>query len=238
MTPSVDRSRTFERMNEALRLDPDSSAVVTIDCQRGNLEPAIASLPVPEPDCHRVVESTNRLIALARTAGVPVVHVSTVYEAPLLANHPFERAMLEASASFTPHRPSDFARHKRPGSIEGELMPALDVQAGDIRVDSKRTFDSFHGTPLELLLRYMRRDTLLFAGCNTNTCVLATAFGAYNRGLRVVVVSECVASAYGNDLHEFALDNIRRRLGWVLTLQELAAKLPAARQAPRASARA
>ena len=105
-------------------------------------------------------------------------------------------------------------------------MPALDVQAGDIRVDSKRTFDSFHGTPLELLLRYMRRDTLLFAGCNTNTCVLATAFGAYNRGLRVVVVADCVASAYGNDLHEFALDNIRRRLGWVLTLDELRAKLP------------
>ncbi len=231
MTPSVDRSRTFERMNEALRLDPDSSAVVTIDCQRGNLEPAIASLPVPEPDCHRVVESTNRLIALARAAAVPVLHVSTVYEAPLLANHPFERAMLEANASFTPHRQSDFARHKRPGSVEGELMPALDVQADDIRVDSKRTFDSFHGTPLELLLRYMHRDTLLFAGCNTNTCVLATAFGAYNRGLRVVVVSDCVASAYGSDLHEFALDNIRRRLGWVLKLDELRARLPSTAKA-------
>jgi nicotinamidase-related amidase len=136
--------------------------------------------------------------------------------------------------SFTPHRQSDFARHKRPGSIEGELVPALDVRAEDIRVDAKRTFDSFHGTPLELLLRYMNRDTLLFAGCNTNTCVLATAFGAYNRGLRVVVVADCVASAYGQDLHAFALDNIRRRLGWVLTLEELAAKLPAARQPGRA----
>ena len=232
MSASVDRSRSFERMNAALRLDPASAAVVTIDCQRGNLEPAIASLPVPEPDCHRVVESTNRLIALARAAAIPILHVSTVYEAPLLAQHPFERAMLEASASFTPHRQSDFARHKRPGSIEGELMPALDVQADDIRVDSKRTFDSFHGTPLELLLRYMRRDTLVFAGCNTNTCVLATAFGAYNRGLRVVVVADCVASAYGSDLHEFALDNIRRRLGWVLTLEALAAKLPAAQPRP------
>jgi nicotinamidase-related amidase len=227
MTQPIDRSRTAQRMNEALRLDPQSCAVVTIDCQRGNLDPAIASLPVPEPDCHRVVESANHLIAHARTRGVPIVHVSTVYEAPLLANHPFERAMLEAKESFTPHRASDFARHKRPGSVEAELVPTLDVRPEDLRVDSKRTFDSFHGTPLELLLRFMQRDTLLIAGCNTNTCVLASAFGAYNRGLKVVVVADCVASAYGEDLHHFALDNIRRRLGWVLSLEQVRAKLPA-----------
>ena len=228
MSQTVDRSRTVERMKEALRLAASATAVVTVDCQRGNLDPAIASLPVPEPHCHRVLDATNRLIALARACAIPVIHVSTVYEAPLLANHPFERAMLEAKESFTPHRASDFARHKRPGSIEGELMPQLEVRPEDLRVDSKRTFDSFHGTPLELLLRFMQRDTLLFAGCNTNTCVLATTFGAYNRGFRAVVVTDAVASAYGADLHDFALDNIRRRLGWVLTLDELRAKLAAA----------
>lgn len=228
MTQRIDRSRTVERMKEALRLAASTTAVVTIDCQRGNLDPAIASLPVPEPHCQRVVEATNRLLALARSCAIPIIHVSTVYEPPLLANHPFERAMLETKESFTPHRASDFARHKRPGSVEGELMPQLDVRPEDIRVDSKRTFDSFHGTPLELLLRFMQRDTLIFAGCNTNTCVLATTFGAYNRGFRVVIAAECVGSAYGEDLHEFALDNIRRRLGWVLTLDELQAKLAAA----------
>jgi nicotinamidase-related amidase len=67
---------------------------------------------------------------------------------------------------------------------------------------------------------------LLLAGCNTNTCVLSTAFGAYNRGFRVVVISDCVASAYGNDLHQFALANVQRRLGWMLTLDELEEKLP------------
>lgn len=236
MSQSIDRTRTIQRMKDALRVDPATAAVVTIDCQRGNLEPAIASLPVPEPDCHRVIESTNRLIALARSVDIPIVHVSTVYEAPLLANHPFERAMLEAKESFTPHRQSDFARHKRPGSVEAELVPTLDVQPKDILVDSKRTFDSFHGTPLELLLRFMQRDTLLIAGCNTNTCVLASSFGAYNRGFRVVVISECVASAYGNDLHEFALANIARRLGWVISLDELRAKIPVRAPAPAVAA--
>ncbi|MEI8277992.1 MAG: cysteine hydrolase, partial [Hyphomicrobiales bacterium] len=111
--------------------------------------------------------------------------------------------------------------------IQGQLMPGLDVQPTDLLMDSKRTFDSFHGTPLELLLRSMNRTTVLVAGCNTNTCVLATTFGGYNRGFRMVLVKECVASAYGNDLHEFALSNIQRRLGWVLTLDEVAVRLKA-----------
>jgi hypothetical protein len=38
-----------------------------------------------------------------------------------------------------------------------------------------------------------------------------------------------VASAYGNDLHEFALSNIQRRLGWVLTLDDLTEKLSGGR---------
>lgn len=178
-----------------------------------------------------MLAGTNELLALARRTGVAVVHVTTVWEPPLMASHPFERAMLELKESFTPHRNSNFAHHKSPGSIGSQLMPGLDVKPADIIVDSKRTFDCFHDTPLELLLRAMKRTTLLIAGCNTNTCVLSTTFGGYNRGFRMVVIAECVASAYGNDLHEFALANIQRRLGWLLTLDEAAAKLGDARAA-------
>lgn len=225
MADLIDRSTTFERMNALLDIDPAKAAVVTIDCQRGNLEPEIASLPVPADECRRVIAGTNRLLAMARSRDIAVVHVTTVYEAPLLGNHPFERAMLQLKESFSPHAKSDFARHKSPGSVEGMIVPTLDVQPSDLVVDSKRTFDAFVGTPLELLLKYMKKDTLLIAGCNTNTCVLASVFGAYNRGLCAVVVSDCVASAYGQDLHRFALANIQRRLGWVLSLDELNAKL-------------
>ena len=68
---------------------------------------------------------------------------------------------------------------------------------------------------------------MILAGANTNTCVQCSAFGAYNRDLKVVVAADCVASAYGPDLHEFALENVRRRLGWVLTNSEIAEKLRA-----------
>ena len=225
MAELIARSNMIARMKNALQLDPADCAVLTIDCQRGNLDPEYASLPVPEPECQRVMTGTNRLLKMARASGIAVVHASTVWEQPLMATHPFERAMVALKESFTPHKNSNFAHHKSPGSIGGQFMPDLDIQPSDLVVDSKRTFDSFHGTPLEMLLRAMNRNTLLVAGCNTNTCVLSTTFGGYNRGFRMVLIAECVASAYGNDVHEFALANIQRRLGWVLTLDELAGKL-------------
>ncbi|MEP9376002.1 cysteine hydrolase [Aquabacter sp. CN5-332] len=227
MTSLIDRSSTLDRMRAALKLDKAKTVVLTIDCQRGNLEPELASLPVPAPECARVIAGTNRLIGLGRTHGLDIIHLTTVFEACLLGTHPFERAMLELNESFSPGKKSDFKRHKSPGSKEAEFVPDLDVQPSDLIIDGKRTFDGFEGTPLDRLLRAMGKDTLLIAGCNTNTCVLSTTFGAYNRGYRAVVISDCVASAYGEDLHAFALSNIQRRLGWVLDLTDLEAKLAA-----------
>jgi hypothetical protein len=154
-------SREIDAMKAALRVEPARSAVVTIDCQRGNLDPAIASLPVPEAESKRILAGLNRLIGGARALAIPVIHVDTVYEPSLLGTHPFERAMVEAKQSFTPHMQSDFERHKNPGSPEAELMPDLDVRSEDYRVGSKRTFDSFYGTQLEILLRSLEVDTLL-----------------------------------------------------------------------------
>jgi nicotinamidase-related amidase len=227
MSALIDRSSMIARMRDALRLEHAKTAVVTIDCQRGNLDPQIASLPVPADQCSRVIAGANRLLQMARANGIGVIHMTTVFEPSLLGTHPFERAMLELKESFSPGTSSDFKRHKSPGSQEAAFVDGLDVQPTDLVIDSKRTFDSFEGTPLDRLLRSMGKDTLLIAGCNTNTCVLSTAFGAYNRGYRTVVISDCVASAYGDDLHAFALSNIQRRLGWVLNLEELEAKITA-----------
>ncbi len=80
---------------------------------------------------------------------------------------------------------------------------------------NKKQFSSFHATDLDHLIRLLDVDTLVLAGVGTNTCVLSTALDAYNRGLRVVVISDCTTSLNGADLHEFALNNMQRTIGWV-----------------------
>ena len=62
-------------------------------------------------------------------------------------------------------------------------------------------------------------------GINTNTCCQNAAFDAFNYGYKVVLLSDCVSSMYGLDLHQFALENVARCLGWVLTNDEAKQKV-------------
>ncbi len=227
--PRVDRSAMIERMKQMLSIDPAKTAVLTIDMQRGALDPELATLPVPADECQRVLSGTKELLAMARSAGMQVIHILTAWHPCEIAAHPFEQALVQAKQSLTPHAQSDYAHHKLEGSREAEMMPELGPDPKDLLVSSKRRFDMFYGTNLEILLRVLKIDTVILAGANTNTCVQCSAFGAYNRDLKVIVAADCVASAYGPDLHEFALDNVRRRLGWVLTNSEIAEKLGVAK---------
>jgi hypothetical protein len=49
------------------------------------------------------------------------------------------------------------------------------------------------------------------------------------------VLSDCVASMYGDDLHVLGLQNVARCLGWVITNEQLFEKLGSGEQhrAPR-----
>src|SRR5262249_31422701 len=102
-----------------------------------------------------------------------------------------------------------------------KLMPELGPAPGDHVIDNKKTLNSFYGTDLDNLLRILGAKTVLICGVNTNTCVQCTTFEASNRRYTPVVLEDCVASMYAPDLHEFALENIRRTIGWVLTNAEL-----------------
>ena len=50
----------------------------------------------------------------------------------------------------------------------------------------------FLGTDLEVLLRTLGAKNICLMGINTNTCVLNTAFTAFNKDFRTVVLSDYV----------------------------------------------
>jgi nicotinamidase-related amidase len=122
---------------------------------------------------------------------------------------------------------------KAPDRIEGTIqadLPAELVQPGDVHVTTKRVMDAFVGTDLETLLnRVYKAETVVVTGINTDTCVYATTFGASNRGYQPVVISDCVASMRGLDHHWMALELMSRSIAWVLTVDEFAAKITAAK---------
>jgi len=226
----VNRSLMIAKLKERLMINPRTTAIIAIDLHRGHLDPNVATMPVPIEEGRRVLENTKKLFALARKYGIPIIHVimqirqisDNLTEASI---NPFWNAVENARESLTPHRQSQIFKHNILGSIQAEIMPEVAPQKGDYIVSNKKRLSAFYGTDLEVLLRALKVDTLIIVGVNTNTCVLCTAFEAFNRDFKVVVISDCVASMYGEDLHEFALQNVSRCLGWVLSLQELEDKI-------------
>lgn len=192
----------------------DRTAVLTVDLNRGHLDPDVATLPLDPDRARTVIAETDRLASAARGAGVPVIHVSTMY-----------RSAEEIAANPNVELTNDGARerignHNLEGSPGVEVVPEL-VEDEDVVVYPKKRYSPFLYGDLDFVLRTRDVERLLVTGVNTNTCVQCTCFEAYNRDYEVTVVEECVDSMYGPELHEWALKNIDRALGSVVSLEEV-----------------
>ncbi|MYS11831.1 isochorismatase family protein [Streptomyces sp. SID6041] len=113
------------------------------------------------------VAAGARLLAAARAAGAPVVHV---------VNDGGEGTPYDIRAEI--------------GAISDEVAPVEGEQ-----VVVKQFPDAFHATGLEEALKNLGVDgDLVIAGFMTHMCVLFTAQGAFNRGYRPTVVAEATAT--------------------------------------------
>jgi len=228
----VDRSPMISALKAHLAIDSSRTAIVGVDMHRGHLDPSVATMPATAEDCERVISKATDFLNFARSRNIPVIHVILVQRnIPGLGAEGmrvgFWKALHEIAEEenrLTPGRKSTVAGHNLEGSPGTEIIPDL-VGPGDYVINNKKRLDCFYGTDLEILLRTIGIETVVLMGINTNTCVLNTAFSAFNRDFQVVVVSDCVASMYGEDLHVLGLENVKRCLGCVLTVAELKEKL-------------
>ncbi len=224
-----DHDATLKALNGHLRIDPRKTAIITVDMHRGHLDAVEATLPVSAEESTRVCRNGHDLLSFARAQGIPVVHVIAVFrEVEVDKINPrigAARVVLSKAAPKTEAQRRG-ALHNVEGSIQTQLMPEIGPEQGDYVIDNKKTFSIFQGTDLEHLLRIVLGvDTVVLMGINTNTCVLCGAFESFNLGYKTIIVSDCVASMYGQDLHMLGLQNVARCLGWVLTVDEFKKKV-------------
>jgi nicotinamidase-related amidase len=240
----LDRSTMTAKLYEGLVIDPKETAIVAVDMHRGHLDMSVATMATKPEDAARVIGNAKRALDVARSLGVPVIHVILVYrKIPGLGSEgmtqPFWRALHELVTEedrLTPGRRSTVNGHNLEGSPGTQIIPEL-LAPTDYVIDNKKRLDCFHGTDLKGLLDVLGVKTVCLMGINTNTCVLNTSFTAFNHDYRVVVLSDCVGSMYGDDLHVLGLQNVARCLGWVVTSEQLFAKLGAAAPAERGAAK-
>jgi nicotinamidase-related amidase len=228
----TDRGSLVNGLYRQLILEKAETAVVTIDMHRGHLDMDVATMPAKPEDAKRIIGRGKEVLDFSRKNNIPVIHlVMTHRRIPGLGTDammsPFWQAMHAAQGEtdrLVPGRKSTVKEHNVEGSRGTEIMPEL-YREGDFIVDSKKRLDCFYATDLQHLLQALKVKSVVLMGINTNTCVLNTAFSAFNFSYRVVVLSDCVASMYGDDLHELGLQNVQRCLGWVITNEQFFAKL-------------
>jgi nicotinamidase-related amidase len=223
----LDRTKFIEAMKEQLTIRPETTAIVAVDMHQGHLDPEIAPMLVEEDDRKRVLTNSKRLTEVARKYGIPIIHV--IFQLRPIENerrfNPFGVMARAVHETLKPEERSWKGKKQAMGGWAPKIMPEVAPGPDDYVIDNKKTLSAYYGTDLENLLRTLRIDTVVIIGINTNTCDLCGSFETVNRGFKLVMISDCVASAYGKDLHEFALQNVARCLGWVLTISEFEEKL-------------
>lgn len=82
----------------------------------------------------------------------------------------------------------------RKGTWGAEIIDELAPQPGDVVIEGKRGLDCFASTNLDFVLRQRGITDVALAGFLTNCCVESTMRSAYERGYRVVTLTDCTAT--------------------------------------------
>ena len=106
-----------------------------------------------------------------------------------------------------------------PPAIASEIVPESGIQSTDLLI-TKRQWGAFYGTELDQQLRRRKIQTIVMAGIATNFGVESTARAAFDRGY-ALVFAEDVMSSISAEAHDFAVQNIFPRLGYVRSMQEV-----------------
>lgn len=174
------------------------SSVVIIDAQNEYLDGKLA-LPGVEP----AVGAIAKLLANAREAGAPVVHIA--------------------------HKGRPGGLFDRDGH-GGAIIPAVQPVRGE-RVIEKPLPNAFAQTGLDAELKALGRTSLIVAGFMTHMCVSSTARAALDLGYRVTIAGDAAATRDLPDpfggfitadaLHRAALAGLGDRFAIITTVDQI-----------------
>jgi nicotinamidase-related amidase len=198
-------------------VDIPKAAVVAIDCHRGHLDPAVATMAVAPEAARAVIAANKALMDGCRAIGIPILHMMTKYrDAQEIRCNPFWRTRAEDPAATR----KNVLRHNLAGMPGCTIMPEL-LDPSDRVFDTKKRYDCFVGTDLDFHLKAHGINTLIITGVNTNSCVLATATAANVRDYAVIVATDCVDTMDGPEMHLAGLACIRAAFGWTMSTEEI-----------------
>ena len=180
------------------------TALVLIDLQKG-----ITAMPTVEP-ADAIVERAASLARAFRERELPVVRVRVAFSPD---GGDVLRTRVDAS-------PPPMTR----GADWAELREEIGSGPHDIII-TKRQWDAFFGTELDLQLRRRKMTGIVLAGISTSIGVESTARDGWERGYEIVFAEDAM-SGLSEGAHAFAATTIFPRLGRVRSTDQILLSLP------------
>lgn len=154
------------------------TALIIIDIQEDYTGPQAKSR---YRDGDRIVAASNALLEQARQKGTPVVYIENVIDNPLIA--------LLAGGVNAPGAP-------------GTAMDRRLLKVPGAKTFAKNRPDAFSNPELDAFLRGNHVNRLLLTGLDAAYCVNATTKGALNRGYKVTLFPEGIATEGGKSMNK------------------------------------
>jgi ureidoacrylate peracid hydrolase len=203
-------------------------ALIVIDVQNGFVRKggSYDLLGMDTSQYERVIPKIQELVTRCRNAGIPVFYTQAVRESSGID-------LLTRTHKIVPKAREDRIM-KKPicvrGTWDAEIVDDIKPLSED-HIVIKRRDSAFHDTEIEVWLRSLGVDTLIFCGIDTSICVEASLREAFNIGYDVVLISDATASS-NHKHYESTLENVRGYYGLVMDLEELSPYLLASAQQP------
>ena len=192
-------------------------ALIVIDVQNGFVSKggSYDLLGIETSHYREAVPKIRDLIIICRNAGIPVFYTQAVRESS-------DIDLVTKTHKILPKSREERIM-KRPicirGTWDGDIVDDIKPVEGE-HVVMKRRDSAFHDTEIEVWLKSVRVDTLIFCGIDTSICVETSLREAFNVGYDIVLVSDATASS-NRKHYESTLENVKDYYGIVIELKEL-----------------
>ncbi|MFD9790164.1 cysteine hydrolase [Streptomyces sp. NPDC059070] len=174
-------------VNERLarQLHPDSTVLLTVECQRGVVGPDSALPELAEAArSSGALHNVARLVAAAHETGVQVVHA--VAERRPDGRGASRNARLFRAAERLPVQ-------QYAGTTAVRIADGIEVADEDLVVRRLHGLSPLAGTGVDALLRNLGCATLVVTGVSANVAVPNAVFDAVNLGYTAVVPADAIA---------------------------------------------
>lgn len=199
------------RPNLADVVEPAHTAVVTQECQGAIVGPDAGLAVLGEAARREAVPNLTRLLPVARTAGVRVVHCLAHRRADGLGANTNARLFAGAAS---------VGLAMEPGTPGGSVIPELGPEPSDMVLSRWHGVGPMGGTDLDPVLRNMGVSTIVITGVSVNVAIQNAVMDAVNLGYQVVLPRDAVAGV-PDDYARAVIDNTLSLLATVTTTDEL-----------------